>query len=78
VEAIYEAFLTKHFGMAATVLLCLITEIQAFFRFQDANVNSRVFSMWNTMMSLFEVAELYAWRYRALLQDKAILSTENN
>src|SRR5260370_555610 len=33
IEALYPIFISRHVGRAATVLLCLITEIQAQFRF---------------------------------------------
>jgi hypothetical protein len=50
VDDMYMAFLTKHLGRAATVLLCLVTEIQAYFRFEGADIDSRITKIWAALM----------------------------
>lgn len=68
----YVDFLTRHTGRAATVLLCISTEIQAHFRFDGANINNRIREMWSALMNLFEAKELYDEHYSALMRAKGI------
>jgi hypothetical protein len=72
IETMYLAFLTKHIGRAAMILLCLITEVQAYFRFEGAEINQRITDMWASLMGFFEAKELYEERYAALMKDKGI------
>jgi hypothetical protein len=76
IEAMYTDFLTRHIGRAATVLLCLVTEIQAYFRFDGANINDRICKMWEALMDLFEAKELYVERYSGLMRDRGIARME--
>jgi len=73
IEAQYAEFISRHVGRAATVLLCLVTEIQAFFRFEGADINNRIVTMWNALMEFFEAKELYKERYELLMRAKHIL-----
>jgi hypothetical protein len=61
-------------GRAAIVLLCLITELQAHFHFDDAGarINERIHEMWNVLMPSFDVKELYDERYKKLMEDNRI------
>jgi hypothetical protein len=72
-DAQYPEFISRHVGRAAAVLLCLITEIQAYFRFEGADINNRIVSMWNALMGFFEAKELYDERYEQLMRDRRIL-----
>lgn len=65
-------FLTRHLGRAALVLLCISTELQAYFKFPDANINERVCKMWDALKDHFETKELYRDHYAALLKEKRI------
>lgn len=71
-DALYVDFLTRHIGRAAVVLLSISTELQAYFRFRDANINDRVCKMWAALMDHFEAKELYDEHYCALLKEKGI------
>ena len=73
IEAQYPEFISRHVGRAATVLLCLITEIQAYFRFEGADINNRIVKMWNALIEFFEAKELYSDRYEVLMRAKYIL-----
>jgi hypothetical protein len=54
---------------AATIMLCIVTEVQAHFRFTDANINARIHRVWNAVMPIFEAKELYDERYAQLMAD---------
>lgn len=66
--------MSMHLGRAATILLCIVTELQAKFRFDDdgAKINQRISEMWNALMPLFEAKELYVKHYRQLISDRGI------
>lgn len=72
VDESYEVFVTTHLGRAATVLLCMITELQARYRFEGANIDERICKVWNALLPLDEAKELYDGRYRNLMQDHRI------
>jgi hypothetical protein len=64
--------LSMHIGQAAAVLLCIVTELQAHFRFDGADINQRIHKMWDALMPAFVVKELYSKRYKKLMSDKGI------
>jgi hypothetical protein len=72
VDASYDLFLSSHLGRAATVLLCLLTEVQAYCRFEGADIDKRICGLWQAMIPLFEAKELYDGRYSKLMADKGI------
>ena len=76
VDSSYDMFLSMHIGRAATVLLCMITELQAYFRFDGARINERISKLWETLIPLFEANELYEGRYSQLMKVRGILSQE--
>jgi hypothetical protein len=63
-----------HIARAAGVLLCIVTELQGHFRFDDngARINERIHAVWNALMPVFEIKELYDERYSQLMKDKRI------
>lgn len=63
-----------HLLRSAAILLSIVTELQAYFRFDDsgARINERIYAMWNALMPVFEVKELYDERYAQLMQEKGI------
>ena len=69
-------FVTRCLSGAASILLCMVTELQAYFHFDDdgARINERICAMWNTLMPLFDVKELYTQRYAQLMKDKGIFA----
>ena len=72
IERAYPLFMTRHLGRAALVLLCLVSELQCFFRFSGADINKRIVEMWNALVPLFEAKELYDEHYSLLLKEKGI------
>ena len=61
-----------HLSQAAGVLLAIVTELQAYFHFDGANINSRIHAVWDALMPSFVVKELYKDRYKQLMEDKGI------
>ncbi len=64
--------LSFHIGQAAAILLCIVTELQAYFRFDGADINERIHKMWDALMPAFAVKELYGERYEKLMKDRGI------
>ena len=58
---------------ASLVLLATITELQIFFRFTDANIDSRIRKIWDAVLVHFEAKELYDGHYKALMEQKGIV-----
>jgi hypothetical protein len=75
IEESYDRFLSMHIGRAATVLLCLITELQAYCRFDGHRINERTCEIWAALLPLFETKELYDGRYEKLMADRGISCT---
>ena len=48
-----------HLAQSAGILLSIVTELQAYFRFEGADINERIHKMWNALMPTFVVKELY-------------------
>jgi hypothetical protein len=67
-EKMYVAFLTRHLGRSAIVLLCIVTELQLYFRFKGHQIDERILKMWDAMIGIFEVKEIYDERYEAFLR----------
>ena len=70
-----EALITTHLGRAAGILLCLLTEIQAFYRFKGASIDSRLHKIWRAVNVIAEIKELYEYRYEGLMKSKGIVDT---
>jgi hypothetical protein len=58
------------------VLLCLVTELQLYFRLDGADINARIEKMWAVLTGVFEVREIYDERYCGLMRDKGIIPNE--
>jgi len=65
-------FVSMHISQAAGVLLAIVTELQAYFHFDGADINNRIHRMWDALMPTFAVKELYKDRYKQLMEDKGI------
>jgi hypothetical protein len=72
IDELHPRILSLHIARAAVILLCIITELQAYFHFDGANINERIHGVWNALMPVFEVRELYDERYAQLMKDKGI------
>jgi hypothetical protein len=72
----YGMLLATHLGRAATVLLCLITELQVYCRFEGHHINDRILKVWEALLPLFEGKELYDGRYAERMKASGITSAE--
>jgi hypothetical protein len=63
----------SHMTRACAILLCILTELQAFFRFEGARINERLREIWDALLSAPEVKDLYDSRYEHLMKDKGII-----
>jgi hypothetical protein len=68
--------ISQHFSRVALLLLCMVTELQAYFKFHDngANINPRIRSLWDILIVAPEVQELYDKRYKQLMQDRGMFA----
>jgi len=66
--------MSMHLARAAAVLLCIVTELQAHFKFDSngAHINGRIHEVWNSLIPVPEIKELYDERYKQLMHDKGI------
>ena len=71
-ETHHPRLLFMHITRAAAMLLCIVTEIQAYFRFDGARINARIHEVWQALKPAFEVKELYDQRYGQLMRNKGI------
>jgi len=70
----YPVIVGTHLARAAAILLCIVTELQAYFKFDDsgAHINERIHQMWEALMPLFDVRELYDEHYQQLMKNRGI------
>ena len=61
-----------HIARAAAILLCILTELQAYFRFDGARINERLYEVWNALVGAPEIKDLYEARYAKLMRDRKI------
>lgn len=62
-------YITMHIGRAGGLILCLLTELQHFYKFDDFDIDKRLRQVWTAMTPLYEVRELYDFRYSSLLRE---------
>ena len=67
-----ERMRSLHLLRASTVLLATITELQAYFKFDGANINKRIREVWDVLLVHMDVKELYDARYAQLMKDRGI------
>jgi hypothetical protein len=71
-ETHHPRLLFMHLTRAAAMLLCMVTEVQAHFRFDGATINERICEVWSVLKPAFEVQELYGQRYEKLMKNAGI------
>jgi hypothetical protein len=69
-----DQMISMHLARIAGVLLCTITEVQAHFRFEGANINRRLHEIWKALMPVLEIKELYDERYTKLMKSRGIFA----
>jgi len=72
IDASYPLIMSFHLARAAAVLLCIVTELQVYFRFEGASINERIHKIWNALMPVFEIKELYNDHYAQLMKNRGI------
>jgi hypothetical protein len=68
----FETLLSIHIPRVAAILLCILTETQAYFRFDGARINQRLHEIWNALILAPEIKELYDERYAELMKEKGL------
>jgi hypothetical protein len=71
-DEVHPVILSLHLGRAAAVLLCIATELQAYFHFDGARIGERIHRMWAALLPAFDAKELYNERYLQLMKDRHI------
>ncbi len=72
IETSIDDVIAIHIPRLAAILLCMLTEVQTYFRFDGARINQRLHQIWNALLAAPEVKELYDLRYAKLMADKGI------
>jgi hypothetical protein len=70
-----ELVIALHIARVAGLLLCTLTEVQAHFRFDrdhSARINQRLHQVWDALLPVPEIKELYDERYAKLMGDRGI------
>jgi hypothetical protein len=67
-----ERLIFKTTFRVAGILLCILTEVQAYFQFDGARINERLHEAWNALRPIPEIKELYQGRYAQLMEQKNI------
>jgi hypothetical protein len=73
IEEISMSVIFSHMTRACAILLCILTELQAFFHFEGARINARLHEIWNALLPAPEVKDLYDSRYGHLMKDQGII-----
>jgi hypothetical protein len=76
IEESYHFFLSTHLGRSATVLLCIVTELQGYCRFDGANIDHRICEVWAALLPSLPTRELYDARYSALMHQRKMVAAE--
>jgi hypothetical protein len=67
-----DQMISMHLSRITGVLLCTLTEVQAYFRFDGASINRRLHEVWKALIPVLEIKELYDERYAKLMEKKGI------
>ncbi len=67
-----DSMISMNIFRVAAILLCTLTEVQAYFRFEGAHINQRLHAVWNALLPATEIRELYDERYSDLMRNKGI------
>jgi hypothetical protein len=72
VDTMLENAISIHLPRLSAILLCMVTEVQAYFRFDGARINERLYQVWDALLKVPEVKELYDERYARLMENRGI------
>lgn len=68
----HARFTSLHISHAALTLLCIVTELQGYFKFDGARINERIHQIWSALMPVFDAKELHKDRYERFMKDRGI------
>ncbi len=69
---VVERMIAVHVSRTAGLLLCTLTEVQAYFHFDDAHIDQRLHAVWKALLPVPEIKELHKKRYKKLMREKGI------
>jgi hypothetical protein len=72
VDSAADGMISLHIARVAGILLSILTEVQAWCRFDGARINQRLHEIWNVLVVIPEIKELYDERYAELMMQKGI------
>ena len=73
-DEIHPIQVSTHISQAAGILISVVTELQAYFHFDDAGarINERIHEVWNALLPTFTVKQLHNERYAQLMRGRGI------
>jgi len=69
-----ELMISTHIARVSGILLCILTEVQSSCRFDGHHINRRIHEIWNALVVVFEIKELYDERYSRLMEERGIIA----
>jgi hypothetical protein len=72
IDEAHSRIVFLHISRVAAILLCIVTEVQAHFKFDGANINELIHEMWDVLQQVPEIKELYNDRYQRLMHERNI------
>lgn len=72
VDTASDGMISLHIARVSAILLCMLTEVQAYCRFDGARINQRLHEIWDVLTQIPEIKELYDQRYAELMKEKGI------
>jgi hypothetical protein len=74
IDEAYPRVMSMHMMRAAILLLAIVTEVQASYKFKDegARIKERIVECWQALQPSFEGKEIYDEHYAQLMKDKGI------
>jgi len=70
IDNVGELMIATHIARVSGILICILTEVQAYCRFDGAHINQRLHEIWNALVAVPEIKELYDERYSRLMKEK--------
>jgi len=74
IDTMLDNTISIHLPRLSAILLCILTEVQVYFKFDGARINQRLHQVWDALRIVPEVEELYTERYAELMEKRGIRS----
>jgi len=71
-DEVFPQQMSLHMSRAAGILICILTEIQGHFKFKEADIDARLHRLWNALMPVYEIKELYDDHYEQFMAKRRI------